>query len=114
MLGLRGLIASCLLASALASPHLISAEIAGPRIERTRGLKGAGIQRDSRDSPLFSREPGAPMVRRDGLVARTDSKTFSFEQTLEDQVIFNRYSTLATQRAWCLSFRYAENTDNGP
>lgn len=30
------------------------------------------------------------MVRRNGLVARSDSKTISFEQTLENQVIFNR------------------------
>lgn len=90
MFSLRGLITSCLLASALASPRLISAEVSGPKIERVRGLEGAGIRRDSL---LFSRGPGAPMVRRNGLAARTDSKTLSFEQTLENKVIFNRYGT---------------------
>ncbi|MBE3049976.1 hypothetical protein IMZ48_47245 [Candidatus Bathyarchaeota archaeon] len=91
MVALRGFIASCLLASAVASPHLTSTEVSGPRIEKTRGLEGIDIHRDSH---IFPRSPGAPMVRRNGLAALSKSKKFSFEQTLENQVIFNRYVPL--------------------
>lgn len=92
MLWLRGLIASCLAASALASPHLISADISGPRLEVARNVKRAGVPRDTH----FSREPGAPMIRRDGLAARTNTETISFDQTLEDQVLFNRHALPVT------------------
>ncbi|SPO03300.1 uncharacterized protein DNG_05982 [Cephalotrichum gorgonifer] len=83
---LQGLLAACLLAPlALASPHLISADVGSrPKVEVV--VDRAGIRRDSL---LFSRDPGAPMVRRNGLAARTDSKSFSFDQTLENQLLFN-------------------------
>lgn len=88
MLWLRGLIGSCLATSTLASPHLISTDISGPRLEVARNVKRTAAPQDT----LFSREPGAPMVRRDGLAARTNTEIISFDQTLENQVLFNRYA----------------------
>ena len=40
------------------------------------------------------------MVRRDGLAARTNTKTVSFDQTLENQVLFNRYVPPSIS-LWC-------------
>lgn len=78
--------ASCLAASVLASPHLINTDISG--LEVARNVKRAGTPRNTN----LSREPGAPIVRRDGLAARTNTETISFDQTLENQLLFNRYA----------------------
>ncbi|CAI4217163.1 unnamed protein product [Parascedosporium putredinis] len=74
------LFAACLIAPlALASPS-------APRPDGKMYGAGAKVVRSG---PLVSREPGAPMVRRNGLVARTDTRSISFEQTLENEPLFN-------------------------
>lgn len=80
--------ASCLAALVLASTHLINTDTSGPRLEVARNVKRAGTPRGTN----VPRESGAPMVRRDGLAARTNTETVSFDQTLENQLLFNRYA----------------------
>jgi hypothetical protein len=78
MASLRGLLAACLLATLA---------LAGPQVDVVRDVRGV---RSQRHALRALREPGAPMVRRNGLVARTDTRAFSLDQSLENHPIFNR------------------------
>jgi len=84
------LLAACLVAPlALASPFVShqDGKAGGSGAQIVRNVPEPVVHRDGR---LVSREPGAPMVRRNGLVARTDTRSVSLEQTLENEPLFNR------------------------
>lgn len=76
--------------SLLAACLMAPLALASPSVFREDGkMYGVGAK-VVRDGLLVSREPGAPMIRRNGLMARTDTRSVSFEQTLENEPLFNR------------------------
>ena len=75
-------VTSLLLPVAVASPRL---DGRGPNLEH-RTFNNGLLKGDL----VIPRGPKAPMIRRNGLVAREETKSFSLEQTLENESLFNR------------------------
>jgi hypothetical protein len=68
---------------ALASPRSDARE---PTWTADRTIDDGLVKRDL----IIPRGPKAPMIRRNGLAVREETKAFSLEQTLENEIIFNR------------------------
>jgi hypothetical protein len=76
---------------------LLHVATASPRVEASVSTWEHGTTEDRtvRREIIIPRYPKAPMIRRNGLVAREETKSFSLDQTLENEQLFNRYTFFA-------------------